>query len=333
MSYEFKWPVYGHKNQLKFLQETIIQNKLANTYLFYGPGGLGKKTVADYFVKSIFCLSDHTRPCEKCDHCRLVNRGTFLDLYKVGDREDLSVDNIRIFLHQIALSKVSGQRKVAIIYGAETINLFSANALLKTLEEPPAKTTIILIADSIVNLPATVISRCQLVKFRSLTKTDMVDWLANYDFSEAEKDTIINLSFGKPGLALKMMDSNLESFKKNCHFIMKLLDSNTFTAFQAIDRWFEVLKKEYPGYKVYELGNLTKDFLDLLEVFLRDLLWIKLRRPVVNEIYRDELNALAQRLKAANLIKNLLFLNKAKQKLKYNVSPQLLWENLILSVK
>lgn len=333
MSYQFKWPIYGHENQLKFLQETISQAKLANTYLFYGPGGLGKKMTADYFVKSIFCLDDKTKPCEKCDHCRLINKGTFLDIYKVGDREELSIDNIREFLHKISLSKVSGERKVAVIYGAETINLFSANALLKTLEEPPAGTTIILIADSIANLPATVKSRCQLVKFRSLTRENMKDWLSNYDFSQDEKDTIINLSFGRPGTALKMMENNLENFKKNCNFVFKLLDSGTFVSLQAIDKWFEVLKKEYPGYKLYELGKLTEEYLNLMEVFLRDLLWVKLNRPVVNEIYEDELHNLAGRLEAENLIKNLLSLNKVKRKLNYNISPQLLWENLILSIK
>ena len=219
MSDIFKWPIYGHKNQLEFLQRAISQEKLANTYLFYGPAGLGKKMVADYFVKSIYCLDDKPKPCEKCDYCRTINNQTFLDLYKVGDREDLSVDNIREFLYKLSLSNVSGKNKLAIIYGAETINLFSANALLKTLEEPPANTTIILIADSIASLPATVISRCQLIKFKSLAKTDMQEWLANYKFSDQEKETIINLSFGKPGVALRLMQDDMESFKKNCNFI------------------------------------------------------------------------------------------------------------------
>ncbi|MCD4760331.1 hypothetical protein K8R42_00350 [bacterium] len=333
MSDEFKWPIYGHKNQLEFLQQTISQNKLANTYLFYGPSGLGKKMVADYFVKSIYCQDKKIKPCNKCYHCRLIEKRTFLDLYKVGDREDLSVDNIRKFLHRISLSEVSGQQKIAIIYGVGTINLFSANALLKTLEEPPNNTTIILIADSIANLPATVISRCQLIKFRSLSTEHMKEWLKEFDFSEEEKKTIINLSFGKPGVALQLMEDHLESFKKNCNFIIKLLSNNTFYSMQTIDKWFEVLKKEYPGYKLYELGNLTKQYLDLLEVFLRDLLWIKLGQPAVNRLYQDQLQELSLQFNKNNLIKNLLSINKIKQKLARNVSPQLLWENLFLNVK
>lgn len=333
MSADFSWPIFGHKNQLKFLQDTLRQGHLANTYLFYGPSGLGKKMIADYFAQSLFCQGESAKPCGHCQNCRLISRGTFLDLYKLGYHQDLSIDNVREFLHSLSLSNVSGQRKLAIIYGVHTINLFSANALLKTLEEPPKNTTIILIADSIVNLPATVISRAQLLKFKSLSRSDMEAWLANYDFNQAEKETIINLSFGKPGVALKMMADNLGTFKNNSDFIIKLLASNTFNYMQAIDKWFELLKKDYAGYKVYELGNLTRDYLDLFEVFLRDLLWLKLNRPIVAEIYHNDLQKIAREFRVDSLVNNLLSLYKIRQKLSYNVSPQLLWENLLLSVK
>ena len=102
---------------------------------------------------------------------------------------------------------------------------------------------------------------------------------------------------------------------------------------QTIDKWFEVLKKEHPGFKLYELGELTKQYLDLFEVFLRDLLWLKLNRPVVNQLYQQDLEKLSPQFDEANLLKNLLSLNQVKQKIKYNVSPQILWENLFLSVK
>lgn len=333
MSHLYQWPIYGHKKQLEFLQEAISQDKLANTYLFYGPAGLGKKAVTDYFVKSIFCLDDKVKACEKCEHCQMINRGIFLDIYKVGQREDLSIDNIRDFLHKISMSNFNGHKKVAIVYGVEAINLFSANALLKTLEEPPADTTIILIANSIFNVPSTIVSRAQLIKFQALSRDDMMAWLKSYNFSDKEKETIINLSFGRPGLALRLMVDNMEQFKKNSNFIIKLLAGGTFYYMQALDKWFALLKKEYPSYKLHELGDLTKEYLDLLELFLRDILWVKLNRPVINEIYQTEINNLAKDLDKQNLIKNLLSLNKAKEKLNYNISPQLVWENLFLSIK
>lgn len=333
MSQSYNWPIYGHHRQIKFLQEAISQDKLANTYLFYGPAGLGKKMTTDFFVKSIFCLSDKNKPCDKCDHCQMINKKVFIDIYKLGDKEELSVDNVREFLYKISLSQVSSGRKIAIIYGSETINLFSANALLKTLEEPPSNTSIILIANSINSLPATIISRAQLLKFQSLSKDDMKAWLKTYDFSAEEKETIMNLSFGRPGLALRIMENNLEDLKKKSSFILKMLSGSTFYYMQTIDKWFEVLKKEYPNYKINELGNLTKEYLDIFEIFLRDILWAKLQRPIVNKIYENEINKLSSSFDSQKIVDNLLSISRARQKLNKNVSPQLLWENLFLNIR
>ena len=161
----------------------------------------------------------------------------------------------------------------------------------------------------------------------------MEEWLENFEFSKKEKDTIINLSFGRPGLALTYMKDNLKSFKKDSEFIIDLLANNTFNYLQSIDKWFNTLKKDNPGCKVGELGNLTKKYLDLIELFLRDLLWLKLDRKIVNDLYYEKLKNLSNDFEKESLLKNLLNLNNLKNKLRHNTSPQLLWENLLLSIK
>ncbi len=332
MSNKYKWPIYGHQRQLNFLQGVLNQDKLANTYLFYGASGLGKKLTVDYFIKSIFCEAT-PKPCLKCQNCRMIEKGTFLNLATLGSRGDLSVENIRYFLSKLALSKVNNKRKLALIYNIDQINLHGANALLKTLEEPPPGTTIILIADSIINLPITILSRSQSIKFQALTREDMEKWLENFKISKEEKETVINLSFGRPGLALTYIADNLKGFKEDCLFIIDLLEHNTFNYLQSIDKWFARLKKENPGYKVQELGTLTKKHLDLMELFLRDLLWIKLDRKIANNLYQEKLRDLSNNFEKESLLKNLLNIYKQKSKLRHNISPQLLWENLLLSIK
>jgi DNA polymerase-3 subunit delta' len=334
MSVNFTWPIYGHQQQINFLQESIRQYKLANTYLFYGPRGLGKKLVAYNFAKSLFCQHENEKPCQKCAVCQKINKGVFADLHILGKNpEDLSADNIKDFLASLSLSSSLGGHKLAIIQKVETINLFSANALLKILEEPPKNTTIILIADQINNLPATIISRCQLLKFRSLDKEAMEKWLINFDLTDEEKGTLLNLSFGKPGLALEYMEDKLESFKESCDFLIKLLGTDTLAALQTLDHWFTALKKENPSYKIYELGEHTVRYLNLLELILRDIMWIKLGRKPINIIYKDQLTVLSKQYQLSALLKNLLNLNKIKKQLKNNVSPLLLWENLVLDFK
>ena len=334
MSDKFNWPIYGHKNQLKFLQKVIVKDKLANTYLFYGPKGLGKKLTSKYFIKSIFCKDNNTKPCNKCYSCKSLDNNTFLDLYSLGlDKTKLKADDVKEFLHKLSLSNLNGSKKIGIIYNIDYINLFGANALLKTLEETPKDASIILIADSITNIPATIISRSQLVKFKPLELEDMKKWLENFDLEKDEKETILNLSFGRPGIALKLIDDKLANFKKSCSFLLKLLSNSTFYYMQTLDKWFDVLKKEYPEYKVNELGDLTQQYLDILELILRDILWVKIDRPVVNMIYSEQINKLAEDFQIKELINNLLSLNNVKKELKYNISPQLLWENLFLNIK
>jgi DNA polymerase III subunit delta' len=334
MSVNFSWPIYGHQQQISFLQESIRQHKLANTYLFYGPRGLGKKLVAYNFAKSLFCQAEDNKPCQKCDACQQINKGVFADLHILGkDQDELSADHIKEFLARLSLTSSSGGHKLAIIQKVDKINLFSANALLKTLEEPPKNTTIILVADQINNLPATVISRCQLLKFCSLDKVAMQEWLGSFDFLAEEKNTVLNLSFGKPGLALEYMDDKLVSFKENCDFLIKLLSNDTLAALQTLDHWFTALKKAHPNYKIYELGEHTTLQLNLLELVLRDILWIKLGRQPINTIYQEQLQDLAKQYQPGILLKNLLKLNNIKKQLKNNVSPLLSWENLVLNFK
>ncbi|MBT4349805.1 DNA polymerase III subunit delta' [bacterium] len=334
MSVDFSWPIYGHQQQINFLQESIRQDKLANTYLFYGPRGLGKKLVAYNFAKSLFCQAEDNKPCKKCDACRQIDKGVFADLHILGKTQDeLSAESVKGFLARLSLTTSYGGHKLAIIQKVESINLFSANALLKILEEPPKNTTIILVADQIHSLPATIISRCQLLKFRSLDKESIQEWLKSFDLTEIEKATISNLSFGKPGLALEYMEDKLDNFKEKCEFLLKLLDNDTLSALQSLDHWFTALKKEYPSYKIYELGEQTKQYLHLLELILRDILWLKLGRQPINTIFEEQLTLLAKQYQPGILLKNLLNINKIKKQLKQNVSPLTLWENLVLDFK
>jgi len=333
MSVKFSWPIFGHKQLQHFLQNAILKDDLAKTYLFYGPPGLGKKTVALYFAKSVFCENKEQVSCNQCKNCRMVQNNTLANLYTVGNtNEELSVEAIRYFLQSLSLSVVGDQHKIAVIFGADNINIQGANALLKTLEEPPRNTTIILVADSISNLPSTVISRCQLVKFQPLSKKDMELWLATYNLSDDERQTVINLSFGKPGLALQLMSDKLAEFKKNSEFVIKLLQADTFSFMQALDRWFGGLKAENPSFKIYELGDMTRRQLDMFELILRDILWSKFSRPIVNTLFRDKIEQLGARYSSEELLHNLLELSDIKKRLARNVSPQLLWENLLLQV-
>ncbi len=338
MSVNFSWPIFGHNKQISFLQNTLKQGNLANAYLFYGAKGLGKKMIAKYFVQSLFC-TESTKPCQNCLACLKMNRGiqgNFMYLSALknkDDNEDTQVEQVRNFLSNLSLTSFDGGYKLAIIYAVDKLNIFSLNALLKVIEEPPKNTAIILIADQINNLPATVISRCQLLKFQPLNKKDMSAWLETFKLNEVNQQTILNLSFGKPGLALEYIEDNLVSFKKDCQFLLKILSDNTFVAWQDLEHWFGILKKANPQAKVYELAHITTHYLDLWQLLLRDILWHKLNRPVLNVLFSENIAKISQKYSVTKILNNLLSINKIRRQLKNNVTPQLVWENLLLDLK
>lgn len=334
MSYQFNWPVFGHKRQLEFLQKSISQNSLAHAYVFFGPAGLGKKMSAQLMAQSILCTDEKLKPCNQCNNCKAYLAKRHNDVYELGlAGQELNMDNIREFLHKLSLRPVLGGHRLALIYGVEKINIYAANALLKTLEEPKADTIIILVTDSLSTLPATVLSRCQPIKFAPLKTDEMSECLQSFGLSTDDQETIINLSLGRPALALEMVADKLNNFKKSANFILKLMEGSDYYTLDTIDKWFDILKKQYPEYKVYELGGLTKKYLDLSEVFMRDVLWTQLGQPILNNMYLGQIKLLAQKINRTAVFNALVFLQDCKKKLRYNVSPQLAWENLFLSLK
>src|SRR3989339_726546 len=151
--------------------------------------------------------------------------------------------------------------------------------------------------------------------------------------TQVKQQTILNLSFGKPGLALEYIEDNLVSFKKDCQFLLKILSDNTFVAWQDLEHWFGILKKANPQAKVYELAHITTHYLDLWQLLLRDILWHKLNRPVLNVLFSENIAKISQKYSVTKILNNLLSINKIRRQLKNNVTPQLVWENLVLDLK
>ncbi len=165
---ESKWPVIGHKNIIKFLQKSIEADRISHAYLFVGPNYLGKKLMANYFIQSLLCQNNEVFPCNNCSNCHNFNRGLYLDFYKIKTEEgkkNISVEQIRELRDKIKNTSFSGSYRIALIEGAKKLSLPAANSLLKTLEEPGKKTIFILISDYFDFIPATVMSRCQIINF------------------------------------------------------------------------------------------------------------------------------------------------------------------------
>ena len=182
-----KWDeVVGQQHVIQTLRNAVIGGRVAHAYLFAGPRGTGKTTAARLLAKAVNCLNPDlaARPCNQCAHCVAVNEGRFLDLIEIDAASNTSVEDVRDLRDKINFTPNQGQYKVYIIDEVHMLSTAAFNALLKTLEEPPAHAIFILATTEIHKIPATVLSRCQRHEFRRVPVDDIAGQLKRIVESE-----------------------------------------------------------------------------------------------------------------------------------------------------
>ncbi len=197
------------QTQWQLLQASRAQNRLPHALLLTGPQGLGKEIFARLFAQSLLCESpdNNTLPCGECRYCQLYQAGNHPDISLVMPLEGkkaISVDQIRQLGQFVILKSQYSGYKVVIISPAETMNINASNSLLKTLEEPSAETLLLLVTHQPAQLPATIRSRCQEIRFGSADAVAGREWLVQQLPNNADIDLLLAQADNAPLKALQL---------------------------------------------------------------------------------------------------------------------------------
>ncbi|MEM5794931.1 MAG: DNA polymerase III subunit gamma/tau, partial [Bacillota bacterium] len=159
----------GQEHISTTLKNAITSNRIAHAYLFSGPRGTGKTSTAKIMAKALNCLQGPTiHPCNACDRCKRIIDGSSMDVLEIDAASNRGIDEIRELREKVKFTPVDGRYKVYIIDEVHMLTTEAFNALLKTLEEPPAHAIFILATTEPHKIPATILSRCQRYDFRRI---------------------------------------------------------------------------------------------------------------------------------------------------------------------
>jgi DNA polymerase-3 subunit delta' len=280
------WPVIGHEWAIDLLEHSIRNNRLGHAYLFVGPRQVGKYTLAKAMAQAILC-TDEDAPCGMCRACRLVEADRHPDVHLIApDGSSIKIEAMREVQHAISLSAVEGRYRVVIVDEFDRATTSAANALLKTLEEPPNGVILLLVATRPESLLPTIISRCQVLSLR-LVPVERVTRALRARGVEAGRARLLGrLSQGRIGWALSAAEDEhvLDERSKTLEAVRSLTHASYTERFS----WAQSLSKKPEG---------VAGVLDIMASWWRDVLLIASGSavPIANVDHEDELQEWAIR--------------------------------------
>lgn len=319
--------VIGHKTIKEYFNRALPMDKVSHSYIFEGPEGVGKKTVAIELAKMLLCENkENNTPCNQCKSCHMIDSQTHPDVIVVHrDTKVTRIDTIREkVVKEMGIKPYQGNYKIMIIAEADTVTTEGQNAMLKTIEEPPSYGIVILAVQNMSKLLPTIKSRCIHMRFSPLTEAEIGGYLNSRGITGLNKDIYAKFSEGSIGIANKLIEDEafIEQRRMSIEYLKRLNNANMMGLYELVK----------------EICDQKESILQILDFWL---LWhrdIALQKSTGSDNlyyldYKSDILDTAYKLTYNKISTNIVSIKEAKREIEQNIYATFVIENLLLKLK
>lgn len=321
--------IIGQEQIKEHLQNALSTGKISHAYIINGERFAGKEFIAQIFAMALQCEAEGGKPCQECHSCKQTLSANQPDIIRVTHEKpgSIGVDDIRAQINgDIAIKPYSSPYKIYIVNEAEKMTVQAQNALLKTLEEPPAYAVILLLTTNVNSLLQTILSRCVVLNMKPVADKLVKEYLMNeMQVPDYKAEVCVAFARGNIGKARQLAASeDFEKVKEEALSLLKYVHEMDITEMIAAIK------------KVSEYKFDVNDYLEILSIWYRDVLLFKATNDANHLVFREEIQNIrrvAGRTSYEGIEAVIQALTKAKSRLDANVNFDLTMELLLLEMK
>ena len=321
--------IIGQEQIKEHMRNALITGKVSHAYIINGEKSSGKEFIARVFAMTLQCEKGGVEPCQECHSCKQALSDNHPDIIRVIHEKPntISVDDIRLQVNNdVAIKPYSSSRKIYIINEAEKMTVQAQNALLKTLEEPPEYTVILLLTANVNSLLPTILSRCVVLNMKPVPDESVKKFLMHQmEVPDYKAEICVAFARGNIGKAKALASSeDFENVKTEALSLLKYIGE------MELSEMIAAIKK------ITEYKLEINDYLDIIAIWYRDVLLFKATNDVNHLVFREEIQSLrkvAQHSSYEGIEDIIEALEKAKRRLDANVNFELTMELLMLTIQ